>query len=296
MPCSNKPYTFPPAGLPSEAVMVYRRPATWLLIGAALLTCGQFVPETVARAVIVLIPALLLPGASLLLGLGLLRGRWDPVPTLALCAITSFAFYPLAGLLINAAGIRLSTLSVSVEVDIFLMLMLGLRSAIGVRQNRRSAPLLPALQSDNQGGLLWAGWLAGVAVACAIVLVAGLLLLPKQTPSPFTEFYFTGVTARLSGTITTSGGGHFVAPVAVRNQSTKTEDYVIKAVLDGAIFAPDRLISIPKSRTWTGSIGGFLDQPGCLHQLVITLLNRSNQSEVSSLDLWLRTSAPGCPK
>src|ERR1035437_10489314 len=144
-------------------VYAYRRPATVLLIAAALLTIGAFVPLTLVRALIVLAPALVLPGASLLFGLGALRGRWDPAPTLALCVIGSLAFYPLAGLLIYTAGIRLSTVSAVVEVDIFLVLMLALHSVIERRRKPDRTPLLVARPGVAADGRWGGGWVAVVA-------------------------------------------------------------------------------------------------------------------------------------
>ena len=285
-------------------MIVYRRPVTVLLIAAALLTIGAFVPVTAVRALMVLVPALVLPGGALLFGLGVLRGRWDPVPTLALCVIGSLAFYPLAGLLIYVVGIRLSTVSAVVEVDVFLVLMLTLGSVIrgGVnsgpgahRRRNRGAPLLGALAAEDADGRRWGGWLVSVALACAVVLVLGLLLLPKQVPAPYTEFYFTGSTARLNETFTMPAGAHLVAQVAVRIRSGATADYLISAKLDGARFASDRQISVPKSGTWRGSVMGTIDQPGCLQQLVIDLLNRSGGSRTASLDLWIQVRRAGCP-
>jgi hypothetical protein len=276
-------------------VTVHDRPAAVLLIAAAILTIGAFVPVTAVRALIVLAPALVLPGAALLFGLGVLRGRWDPVPTLALCVVGSLAFYPLAGLLIYVVGISLSTVSVVVEVDVFLLLMLALGSVIEGRRGHSGVPLLDTVAADDADGRRWGGWLAAVCIACAAVLVLGLLLLPKQVPAPYTEFYFTGSTARLNGTITVPAGAKLIAPVAVRNRSGPGADYLISAKLDGATFAPDRQISVPKSGTWRGSVAGTVDQPGCLQQLVIDLVNRSRGSKVASLDLWIQVRRAGCP-
>jgi hypothetical protein len=273
---------------------VYRRPATVLLIAAALLTIGAFVPLTLVRALMVLGPALVLPGASLLFGLGALRGRWDPAPTLALCVIGSLAFYPLAGLLIYAAGIRLSTASAVVEVDVFLVLMLALHTVIERGRKLDLTPLLKTRPEEGAHGRWWGGWLVVVAGACAVVLVLGLLLLPKVVPAPYTEFYFTGSMAKLNGTVTVLPRAQMVVSVAVRIRSGATGDYLISAELDRSIFASSRSISVPESGTWRGTLSGTVNQPGCLHHLVISLLNRSGKSTVASLDLWIRVKRIGC--
>jgi len=275
-------------------VIIHRRPATVLLIAACLLTIGAFVPLTFVRALMVLVPALVLPGASLLFGLGALRGRWDPLPTLALCVITSLAFYPLAGLLIYAGGIRLSRVSAVLEVDIFVLLMLTLESVLRIRRKHDMAPLLLAHQEGDADGRRWGVWLALVASICAVVLVLGLVLLPKGAPASYTQFYFTGVTAKLDGTITVLPRAQLVAPVAVRIHSGATGDYIVSAKLDGSTFTPDRYISVPISGTWRGAISGTLNRAGCLHQLVINLLNRSGTSTLESLDLWIRVRRTGC--
>lgn len=157
------------------------------------------------------------------------------------------------------------------------------------------APRLGALAADDADGRRWAGWPAAVSVACAAVLALGMLLLPKQVLAPYTEFYFTGLGARLNGTITEPAGAQLVAPVAVPNRSGASADYLISAKLDGAKFAPDRQISVLKSGTQRGSVPGTVDQPGCLHQLVIDLLNRSGGSKVASLDPWIQLRRGGCP-
>jgi hypothetical protein len=270
----------------------YRRAAAVLVIAAALLTGGVFVPVGAIRVLIVLAPALVLPGAGLLFGLGVLRGRWDPVPTLALCVIVSLAFYPLAGLLIYEIGIRLSTVSVVVEVDVFILLMLALGSP---SLTHNGPPLLRALPEDDADRRRWGVWLAAVSVACAAVVVLGFLLLPKEVPAPYTAFYFTGSTATLNGTITMAAGTQLVAPVAVNNRSGATADYLISAKLQGIASAPDRRVSVPPSGTWTGSVVTTVDQPGCLLQLVIDLLNRDGGSKVASLDLWIQVRRTGCP-
>lgn len=275
-------------------MIIHRRPATVLLIAACLLTIGAFVPLTFVRALMVLVPALVLPGASLLFGLGALRGRWDPLPTLALCVITSLAFYPLAGLLIYAGGIRLSRVSAVLEVDIFVLLMLTLESVLRIRRKHDMAPLLLAHQEGDADGRRWGVWLALVASICAVVLVLGLVLLPKGAPASYTQFYFTGVTAKLDGTITVLPRAQLVAPVAVRIHSGATGDYIVSAKLDGSTFTPDRYISVPISGTWRGAISGTLNRAGCLHQLVINLLNRSGTSTLESLDLWIRVRRTGC--
>ncbi len=273
----------------------YRRAAAVLVIAAALLTGGVFVPVGAIRVLIVLAPALVLPGAGLLFGLGVLRGRWDPVPTLALCVIVSLAFYPLAGLLIYEIGIRLSTVSVVVEVDVFILLMLALGSVMEGQRGHDGPPLMRALPEDDADRRRWGVWLAAVSVACAAVVVLGFLLLPKEVPAPYTAFYFTGSTATLNGTITMAAGTQLVAPVAVNNRSGATADYLISAKLQGIASAPDRQVSVPPSGTWTGSVVTTVDQPGCLLQLVIDLLNRDGGSKVASLDLWIQVRRTGCP-
>jgi uncharacterized membrane protein len=279
-------------------MIVYRRPVTVLLVAACLLTIGAFVPLTFVRALMVLVPAFVLPGASLLFGLGALRGRWDPLPTFALCVITSLAFYPLAGLLIYAGGIRLSRVSAVLDVDIFVLLMLTLES-VKANRGKHVAPLLvePLLVAHQEGGTdghHWGVWLALVASICAAVLVLGLVLLPEGTPAPYTQFYFTGSTAKLDGTITVLPRALLVTPIAVRIHSGATGDYIVSAKLDGSTFAPRLYISVPKSGTWTGAISGAVNGPGCLHQLVINLLNRSGTSTLASLDLWIQVRKSGC--
>jgi len=270
-------------------MIVYRRTVIVFLLAAALLTGGAFVPVLVVRALMVLVPALILPGAALLFGLGALRGRWDPAPTLALCVITSLAFYPLGALFIYVVRLRLSTVSVVVEVDVFLVLMLTLDLVM----RRHQAPLLATQVADEIGGRRWGVWLIAVVASCAGILVLGLLILPKAAPVPYTEFYFTGSMAKIKGTVSVVPGAQLVISIAVRSRSGAKTDYLVRAKLDGNKFALDS-ISVPRSGTWRGSLKGTIDQPGCLHQLVIYLVNPDGNSTVSSLDLWVQEMRVGC--
>ncbi|MGC1238348.1 MAG: DUF1616 domain-containing protein [Acidimicrobiales bacterium] len=271
---------------------VYRRQVTVLLIAAALLTGGSFVPVPAVRAVMVLVPALLLPGTALLFGLRALRGRWDLAPTLALGVITSLAFYPLGALLIYVVRLRLTTLSVVVEVDAFLVLMLAI-GLMGRKREQPERPLLEAQTADGIGGRRWGVWVIAVTATCAGVLILGLLVLPKATPVPYTEFYFTGATAKLGGTVTVAPGAKVVIPITVKNRAGAKTLYHVRAELDGSAFALDP-VSVPKSGTWSGSIEGTIDQPGCLHHLVIDLINQTGDSTAASLDLWIQEMKVGC--
>jgi uncharacterized membrane protein len=241
----------------------------------------------------VLVPALILPGAALLFGLGAIRDRWDPVPTLALGVITSLAFYPLGALLIYVVRLRLTTVSVVVEVDVFVALMLALGLNLKGRHRKQPVvPLLAAQDAHDVDGRRWVGWMVVVAASCAGILVLGLLVLPKATPVTYTEFYFTGAMAKLKGTVTVVPGAQLVLPIAVQSQPGEKAHYQIRARLDGSAFALD-LISVPRSGTWKGSLIGTIDQSGCLHHLVIDLIP-SGGSTVSSLDLWIQVENVGC--
>ena len=134
-----------------------------------------------------------------------------------------------------------------------------------------------------------------VALACGAVLALGLLLLPKQAPAPYTELYFTDSLARLNGTISMPAGAKLVAPVAVRIRPAARADYIIGAKLDGVTFAWPRRISVPKSGNWKGSVTGVVGESGCLHHLVIDLLDHSGGSTVASLGLWIQARRAGCP-
>jgi len=273
-------------------MIVNRRPVIVLLTAAALLTGGAFVPVPIVRALMVLVPALILPGAALLFGLGSLRGRWDPAPTIALAVITSLAFYPLGALLIYLVRLRLTTASVVVEVDAFIALMLTI-GLIGSKREQPDVALLAAQVTEDTDGRRWGGWVIAIAASCAGILILGLMLLPKATPVPYTEFYFTGAAAKLKGTEAVVPGAQLVLPIAVQSRSGAKTHYRIRAKLDGNAFALDP-ISVPKFGTWRGSLKGTVNQPGCLHHLVIDLINPSGGSTVSSLDLWIQVKRVGC--
>jgi hypothetical protein len=275
--------------------MSYRRSVGALLGASVSLTLGVFIPIPVLRDVVVLAPALLLPGAALMFGLGFFSGRWDPVPALAVCAITSLAFYPLSGLVIYLCGIRLSPVSVALEVDIFVLAMLSVGSIIFRHGGRVRSPLLRAPDELQPEVVWWARWLGVVAVICAVVLTLGLLFLPKQAQAPYTQFYFTGSTIKVAGTITRPVGARLVVPIAVRVGDGAASDYSISSALDESMFAGVLQVKVPPSGIWRGSVVGVIGQGGCLQQLVVTL-HRRGGSEVSALNLWVQAAGAGCPK
>jgi hypothetical protein len=184
--------------------------------------------------------------------------------------------------------------SVVVEVDVFLALMLALGLNLKGRHRKQPVVTLLATQvTDDIDGRRWGVWVIAVAVTCAGVLILGLLFLPKATPVPYTEIYFTGAMAKLRGPVTVVPGAQLVLPIAIQSRSGAKTHYDIRAKLDGSAFASD-LMSVPRSGTWRGSLNGTVDQPGCLQHLVIDLVNPSQGSTVSSLDLWIQVKRVGC--
>jgi uncharacterized membrane protein len=271
-----------------------RRLAALLLAAAALVSIGAFIPVTGLRALLTLVPGLVLPGAALLFGLGALRGRWDPAPTLALCAIASLAFYPLTSLLIYVAGLKLSGGTLVAAIDVFVVVMVAIGSRPRSFRVSASQPLLAEVPSAPGDSLRWGLWLSLVMGAVAAVLGLGFLLLPGAQQSSFTQFHFDGPLAHITGTVAEPPDSHLKVPVTISNASTKATTYEVTALLDGKPFASRRSIIVRPSGSWSGSLVGSVSSTGCLQQLVLTLTRAPNQTSITSLDLWIRVRSAEC--
>jgi uncharacterized membrane protein len=282
-------------GLRSLPMTSARRLPVLLLGAAGLVSLGVFIPVTGLRAIVTLVPGLVLPGAALLFGLGALRGRWDPVPTLALCAISSLSFYPLASLLIYVAGLQLSTGTLIAAIDIFVVVMVAIGSWPTLVRASSSEPLITQVPSTPGESLRWGLWLSLVVGAASTVLVLGLVVLPKPAPSSFTQFHLDGSWARVTGTISEAANSRLTIPVTISNASTAATRYLITARLDGKPFASRRRVVVRPSRSWSGSLVGRVSPTGCLQQLVLSLSSVPNGTSITSLDLWIRVRSAECP-
>jgi uncharacterized membrane protein len=270
------------------------RPAVMVAAGAGLLTIGTFIPVPALRVLLVIVPALVVPGAAVFLGLGVLRGRWDPVPTLALGAMTSLAFYPLAALLLYVAHIRLSRTSLVVVVDGLVLAMIVVDARRRSRRPSTLRPILAAIREPPGETRRWARWLGTVVLCCAGSLALGARFLPAAAPAPFTEFSLTGPMAKLTGPISVTDGSSLSVPISVHNASPTPRRYVLAARLDGATLGSDRQVPVPREATWSGSFTGDINAPGCLNELVLELLARPGGTPIASIDLWIRTRSAGC--
>lgn len=277
------------------------RPSTLLVPAAAamLVSVGVLIPQTFVRAAIVFPIALLLPGyAILLLAFGQ-RRRLGWVPALSLSALLSMAFYPLAGLLLYAASIAPSTMSIVGAVDALVAAALAVSL---VRNGRGTGPLDHATWSPTQPpvdepeqGL--DGKRMTILVAVALVL-AGLGLVaaphfePKASALPYTAFYFTGALSRVSAPVTANGGNPLDVPVAVTNRTRGFQTYQIEPQVDGSIVWPIRTMTLPPGGTWSGSVQGWMPKVIGLHELIIALNMESQGTPVGTLTLWLRSTSP----
>lgn len=263
-----------------------------LVLTAAVVTLGSLVPLEALRALLTLGPSLLLPGAALLYALGGVTRRSDPVPTLVLAVVLSVAYYALSAIAFYAAGGRLTSTSIAVLLDVWVLIMVGIGL---VSPGRASVPLLAAAPAQGRATGAWGVWLLGVVLAGAAAVGLGIVLLPKQPPTPYLSIAFTGSWATTAGTRVVPAGAEVAVPLAVHNAYPAREHVSVSATLDGKPFGVERLLDLRATSSWYGALRGRMGTSGCLQQLVVELTRGSQPKPVASLDMWLSQRAPSCP-
>ena len=188
--------------------------------------------------------ALTVPGYGLVL-LALGRARTlDRVPLVALSVIVSIAFYALAGVLLSATSIAISTRNTVIAVDYVTILYI-----IGsvLRRTPAAGVANGWMPSEPPAPEAWTGRAAGarlLVIAVAALAIAGVAVglalhfEPKVAAPPYTQFYLTGSWSQLSSPIRVVGGATLTVPVAVTNQSSESRDYLIARDMDGRAAWP----------------------------------------------------------
>lgn len=286
---------------PAGTARVRRSSAQVLVpaVAACALSLGVLVPWVYLRAALVFPVALLLPGyAILLLAFGPGR-RFDWVPALALAALLSMAFYPLAALLLAAVSVAPSTRSVIGAVDVLVAASL---LACVPRGRRRRAPgadasWLPTepARDEPEPGMSGRRVLVLVTVALA---VGGLGLgvarhvEPKPVAQPYTAFYLTGARSHLSTPVRARAGKPLSVVVGVKNRTHRRQTYRLTPTIDGRAAWPARVVTLAPGAAWTGSVRGPAPGTRGLHELVVALSAKPQGARIGTLTLWLKTTLP----
>ena len=259
-----------------------------LLATSAAITLGALVPVPAIRAVLVLPLALVMPGYGLLAALGI-RGRLDTVPTLALSVLLSIAIYPLLGLTLYAASIRLSTASVVAVTDA-LLLLLAATLALSIRGAGAGAP---GSGPSSEPSTAWDGargavlFVAVVALALA-ALAAAMRSLPARADVPYTQLYLAGRWARVATVVEAHPRRDVVVRVGIANRTDRREKYRLVPVVDRHIRWRPRRVTLEPGDRWVGAVSGRVPATSCVHRLTIRLYRHGSPAALANLNLWVR--------
>ena len=273
-----------------------KSPLTVIALGALGLSLAVLVPVTPVRAIIVFPLALTVPGYGLvLLALGRARNL-DWVPLVALSVIVSIAFYALAGVLLSATSIAISTRNTVIAVDyVTILVIIGsvLRRtpAAGVANGwMPSEPPAPEAAESTRGGVrLLVIAVAALAIAGVAVGLA-LHFEPKVAAPPYTQFLSDRELEPAFVADQGRGGATLTVPVAVTNQSSESRDYLIAPDMDGRAAWPRETILLGPGEKWSGTVRGRVPRLAGLHELTVALSEPSTHSTPETLDLWVRAS------
>jgi len=292
---------------------------TGLLVGATILmTIGVLAPISWLHGAVLPL-ALVLPGYAVLTAAFGRGPQLDPLPAIALSSLLSLAIYALLALALNAASIRLSRESVLAASDCLIALLVAL-SLPGVRPWRALAedsiplpdeprPLLHRIRMDLKNQitpprrtesihLSWPGhgWALGYLTAIVLSGLALVVILQhtaKPADAPFTQFYFAGSWARISGIVDLAAGKTLGVEVGITNHTHLKQLYLLKPILEPSIRWPMEKILLAPGSTWSGMLRGPIIADNCVHRLAIQLRSAQNHPAVSSLTLWVRGAASG---
>ena len=273
------------------------QPARLVLAALGVMNLGVLAPLPALRAAVTLPLALLVPGYAVMMAAFGHRSRHDAVTALAFAVLLSMATYPLVALALYAAALPIRTGSVIVSTDGLVTLLV----VVAVLRMRRKGPptdssgepIITATAVHSpwnraRGGVLFASLVAGVIAA----LAGAMPLLPTPTDQPYTQFYLAGSWAHLGAIVRARSHQKLVVDLGIINQTHRGQRYRIVPRLDGGPGWPERTVTVPDGRSWTGSLDGDVPQDGCVHRLSIVLRVGRNGKALSPLTLWVR-GAPG---
>lgn len=279
-------------------------PARLLLAALLVMSVGVMVPVPLARAVLVLPAALLVPGYALLAAAFGATKRRDVVPDLALSALLSMALYALLSIGLYAAAIRLSTASVLSGIDVISAVLI----AYAVWRTTRTTWQAPAplVMATAWARSPWvgarAGLLFGAIVGVVIVALAvAMRLLPTPAAPPYSQFYLAGAWSRLGTTVSVRPHTPLAVHVGISNQTHEPHVYRIDATVDQGVQGvqgvrwAQRHVAIAAGHTWTGTMSGYVPASGCIHRISITVRLSGRRTVFRSIDLWAQSTAPPRP-
>ncbi|MDB5059712.1 MAG: hypothetical protein JWO59_3184 [Chloroflexi bacterium] len=279
--------------LPAHALSPFWR-SFGLLTATAVMTLGVVQPVQALRAVIVLPFALLLPGYAMIAVIFGFQERFDVVPTLALSALLSLFSYMFVGLALNAAAIRLSSVSILAGIDALIALSICaavLRVKAGLPPSQPGTPVNLA----DPRKTLWTGapacvmLVTGLSIVTVVVLLT-MTLLPQPAGKPYTQFYLTGPWSKTASVITVPATRSLTVTVGINNRTSAAQTYRITPFINGAQSWNERTIALTSGSRWSGSVTGIIPADGCLDRLRINLGIRGRRGALASLIVWVRAA------
>lgn len=272
------------------------RAVLWVLMATSVMSIGVLVPMPAIRALLVLPVALVVPGYAAALAIFGPRQHGVAALDIALSALLSAALYPLLALLLYAASIRLSTISVLTATDTLIVVFVGI-AALRDRHHRRVEPALAAraggaaVGASSTADRVWSGWHGATLFTALVAVVVGALallmpVLPSPVAAPYTQFYVAGDWARVHVIARPHPGSPLVVTVGITNRTHALQRYQVVPLLDNAPTWRGRSVSLRAGRAWSGTVSGPVPAGGCAHELVIGLYAASGNRKIGTLTLW----------
>ncbi|MGO9876348.1 MAG: hypothetical protein ACLPVY_21450 [Acidimicrobiia bacterium] len=265
-------------------------PSALAIIAAiACLTATALLPAGVARGVLGVPLALVIPGWAML---SILRIdlRLEPLLRLALTVMITLACYPLLVLLIAALQFKITHSAVIVAVDALLLLcaaVIAVRDGAMRKRFQRNAEDLGSVRVRGADLSVVA---VLVTVAAAAALLAGTwALAPHQAPGPYASIAFTGANAQIDKIVTVDSSSLLRVTVTVTNASPHAERFSLTGVPDGARAWSPRTVQVPAHGLWSGTLTGVVIADGCARRLRVEA--RSPDHQPIFVDLWFSSAS-----
>jgi uncharacterized membrane protein len=259
------------------------------LVGMVVLLAFARVPVAPLRAAVALPLALILPGYALTRALPDLGGERGAATWLALSFVLSLASYPLLGLLLYAAGIKISqaTILAAVEAEV---LVATAAAAVGPRARLDDGT--NGVKATRTGRARCA-LLAAPLIAVVAIPVAARHLLPPPAVPPFSQLYLLGAESRGAGFVTVQK--RLAVDVGARNETGGSRRYTLVGRLDADPPVPVASFKLPNGDRWTRRVTVIVPRSPCAHRVQFLLRDDERGRDVASVQVWARrTGASRC--
>ena len=243
---------------------------TLLILGGGAELGGHYLPAGPIRALVTLPPILFIPGFALLsVVLGRSRPR-DPAALGTFSITLSFAVLMLDALVLNAARVHLSTVSIGFSALLATAILVGLNTAVGrevvpPRRARQDVPSLGRAATATRCLAL----AASVAVALGTVSFVATHI-PKPAAAPFASISLASSWAGRASAPHVRTGERVTIPVVATSDGTVAGRYELTTSIDGKTTSA-RSLYLATSGKWSGVVSVITPAGRFLHRVVVSL-------------------------